>query len=377
MATDSSFVATGPADIGVQVTGTTRVGIDATGTSVGAAFHLPTSTFGASAVTADHPLANARLCTFTRSVVSHQVSGIAVFGHCDAGFAIRGESDTGNGLFGQSTSADAIFGASASGRGIFGESSTNHGIQGQSESEAHAGVSGINLGAGLGVWGVSQGGATAVLGQSPSGVGVRGESQSGTGVLGLSHDPTNAGVSAQNDRGGVGLRAESNGGIAAHFQGDVEVVGHLSVDNISVTGDVFLANRDLAELFAISPAAACEPGALMVIGDGGALEPCTRPYDKRAIGVVSGAGTRRPAITLGAFDSSERTAPIAMVGTACCLADADLGAIEAGDLLTSSSTPGHAMRAADADMSVGAIVGKALAPLREGRALIPILISLQ
>jgi hypothetical protein len=57
--------------------------------------------------------------------------------------------------------------------------------------------------------------------------------------------------------------------------------------------------------------------------------------------------------------------------------DAQYGAIEVGDLLTTSSTPGHAMKTCDPLKAFGAVIGKALRPLTEGQGLIPILIALQ
>jgi hypothetical protein len=48
-----------------------------------------------------------------------------------------------------------------------------------------------------------------------------------------------------------------------------------------------------------------------------------------------------------------------------------------GDMLTSSPTEGHAMKALDRERAFGAVVGKALRPLDEGCGLIPILITLQ
>jgi hypothetical protein len=115
----------------------------------------------------------------------------------------------------------------------------------------------------------------------------------------------------------------------------------------------------------------------MVIGENGALVPCTLAYDKRAIGVISGAGSLKPAITLGHSETSIPSAVIALIGTVFCRVDADKAPIEVGDLLTSSNTPGHAMKATDPAKSFGAIVGKALSPLYEGQGLVPILIALQ
>ena len=54
--------------------------------------------------------------------------------------------------------------------------------------------------------------------------------------------------------------------------------------------------------------------------------------------------------------------------------DASHGSILPGDLLVSSPTPGHAMRAADP--APGTIIGKALGSLEEGQGSIPILITL-
>ena len=65
------------------------------------------------------------------------------------------------------------------------------------------------------------------------------------------------------------------------------------------------------------------------------------------------------------------------MGRAYCKVDAAYSAIEAGDLLTTSATPGHAMKASDPQRAFGAVIGKALRPLREGRGVIPILIAMQ
>jgi hypothetical protein len=73
----------------------------------------------------------------------------------------------------------------------------------------------------------------------------------------------------------------------------------------------------------------------------------------------------------------EQRVPVAMVGRVYCKADAGRGPISAGDLLTTSDTPGHAMRVADPAADAGAILGKALAPLETGRALIPVVLTLQ
>lgn len=69
--------------------------------------------------------------------------------------------------------------------------------------------------------------------------------------------------------------------------------------------------------------------------------------------------------------------PVALLGKVYCKADAQLSPIEVGDLLTTSPTPGHAMKAENPLAAFGSVIGKALAPLKGGQGLIPILIALQ
>ena len=68
---------------------------------------------------------------------------------------------------------------------------------------------------------------------------------------------------------------------------------------------------------------------------------------------------------------------VALLGKVFCNVDASYGSIEVGDLLTTSDTPGHAMKASDASRAFGTVIGKALRPLRHGKALVPILVALQ
>ena len=54
--------------------------------------------------------------------------------------------------------------------------------------------------------------------------------------------------------------------------------------------------------------------------------------------------------------------------------DASFGAIQAGDLLTTSPRAGYAMKATDKVAAIGAIIGKALGNLDSGTGTIPILV---
>jgi hypothetical protein len=61
-----------------------------------------------------------------------------------------------------------------------------------------------------------------------------------------------------------------------------------------------------------------------------------------------------------------------------CKVDADIAPVMAGDLLTTSPTPGHAQKAFDLTDTAGAIIGKALTSLASGRGdiLVPMLARL-
>ncbi|MFO0618985.1 MAG: hypothetical protein U0414_40730 [Polyangiaceae bacterium] len=141
-------------------------------------------------------------------------------------------------------------------------------------------------------------------------------------------------------------------------------------------GDIRLENGDCAEDFDVLTSG-IEAGTVMVIGAAGKLEECTSQYDKKAAGVVSGAGSRRPAIRLGAGGASVGRCPVALTGTVFCKVDATESPVEVGDLLTTSATRGHAMKVSDPLRAFGAVLGKALEPLPNGKGLILILVALQ
>jgi hypothetical protein len=141
------------------------------------------------------------------------------------------------------------------------------------------------------------------------------------------------------------------------------------------TGDIVLSNADCAGDFEFRDTAV-EPGTLVVIDDEGLLAPSKHAYDKRVAGVISGAGGYKPGIVLDRGRPSPARLPVALMGKVYCKADAQYGAIQVGDLLTTSPTPGHAMKA-DPARSFGAVIGKALRPLAQGASLVPILVALQ
>ncbi len=190
------------------------------------------------------------------------------------------------------------------------------------------------------------------------------------------HSISNTGVYCASDEL-YGLYAKG-GTLAAWLDGNVEVDGNLvTKGNVDVTGDIHLTNADCAEDFDIAEVGTVEPGTVMVLGEEGALHPSSLAYDKRVAGVISGAGQYKPGIVLDKQHSSQTRMPVALLGKVFCKVDAHYGSVEVGDLLTTSPTSGHAMKASDPQRAFGCVIGKALRPLADGQGLIPILIALQ
>ncbi|WP_280302625.1 hypothetical protein [Nocardia abscessus] len=143
-------------------------------------------------------------------------------------------------------------------------------------------------------------------------------------------------------------------------------------------GDIILRNADAADDFEVSNAAEVAAGMVMVLRSDGKLAPCSAAYDQNVIGVVSGAGAYRPGIVFDRGETpDEHRVPISIMGKVECRAGASYGPVRIGDLLTTSPSPGSAMKAADPARAFGTIIGKALASLDDGEGLMPMLIKMQ
>jgi hypothetical protein len=208
-----------------------------------------------------------------------------------------------------------------------------------------------------------------VWGECDSGNGVYGASASWNGVEGDSWSPAHAGVAGQNNAGGPGVWGSSTGN-AGQFEGNVLVTG-----TITVGGDIVLQNADCAEDF--DAESHVQPGTVVVMDESGNVRACDSEYATAVVGVVSGAGGLQPGITLDRRESATARTPIALMGKVYCKVDATHSPINIGDLLTTSATQGHAMRASDRSRAFGSVIGKALSGLAQGRAMIPVLVTLQ
>ncbi len=302
-----------------------------------------------------------------------------VLGKSDHG-GVKGEGDKGSGVLGISKQWMGVHGKSEStngGAGVMGEGNPGPGVIGKSTNwvGVYGETSGLKNGP-AGVWGEHKG----------AGVGVKAISKDGTGLFAVSgtkeaiHAETHsegAAIAAYNlnkEGKGFAIFAKKEGnGVAGFFEGNVWVSKKLTVGD-----DIVLANADCAEDFDVVGEVKVEPGTVMVLGNDGNLIECNQAYDKRVAGVISGAGDYKPGIVLDKRQSTTgNRQPVALMGKVFCKVDAQLGSIEVGDLLTTSGTYGYAMKVSDPLKAVGSIIGKALRPLKEGKGMIPILVTLQ
>ena len=151
------------------------------------------------------------------------------------------------------------------------------------------------------------------------------------------------------------------------------VAGAASVCTLTIRGGC-----DLAEPFPMKEVQA-EKGSVVVIDEEhpGQLKLSTEAYDTRVAGILSGGNGVNTGIALhqeGIMDGGQN---VALSGRVYVQADATFGAIKPGDLLTTSDTPGHAMKVSDHAKAQGAILGKAMSPLKQGKGMVLVLVTLQ
>jgi len=358
---------------------------------------------------------------------SGDISSFHIFGSADIG--VQGVSPAGTGVSAISGTGHGVSAASDLGDGVLGVG--KNGVHGRSSSTTDSGVLGENTSAGgTGVLGLSsdQGTQGFLAGRNPidtnqsvgvfgksdqlgvfgfantaQGIGVAGNSANGAGIGVQGHTSTNVGVLGSSEGPGLAgkfigdvemtgsLAVTSNIRLSGRFVGDILMAGSLAVDHdIQVAGningqattsitcfDVRLIGGDCAEEFDLADGEGVSPGTVMVIDTEGTLRPSREAYDRKVAGVASGAGECKPGIVLNKQKSQGNRVPLTLVGRVYCNVDAAYSPVEVGDLLTTSPTPGHAMKADNPLRAFGAVLGKALRPLTAGRGLVPILVALQ
>jgi hypothetical protein len=158
-------------------------------------------------------------------------------------------------------------------------------------------------------------------------------------------------------------------------QAKLDVVGTTRTGVLEITG-----GSDLAEPFEVSEAEAITPGMVVTIDPNqpGRLRLADKIYDRTVAGIVSGANGINPGLTMKQQGTAaDGSLPVALTGRVYCWADASNGPIKPGDLLTTSDTPGHAMKVKNHKKAQGAIIGKAMGALTQGRGMVLVLVTLQ
>jgi hypothetical protein len=177
----------------------------------------------------------------------------------------------------------------------------------------------------------------------------------------------------------IRLLANGNIGIGTSTPSTkLHVNGEITATVVAITG-----GSDVAEPYEIANAGDVKPlpGYVVAIDPDkvGQMRVVSRAYDTTVAGIISGANGIQPGITLRQKGTiADGSLPVASIGRVWCWCDADAsGPIVAGDLLTTSDTPGHAMKAVDKGRRDGAVIGKAMSSLKSGKGLVLVLVSLK
>ena len=288
------------------------------------------------------------------SVAADGVKGGVITGTSVAADGVKGESTNAVGVYGKSTAADGVKGESTNAAGVAGSSTNQYGIWGHSTGN-------------IGIWGGSDV-THGVYGHSKLFDGIKGETDSNAaGVAGIAVN-------------GTGIYGQG-GDWGGRFEGSV-----LVTKDLQYLGRLIGTHGDCAEDFDIIEENV-DAGTVMVLNEMGSLQPSNMEYDKKVTGIISGASGYGPAIVLDRQqqhsqdedqnDKKKNRLPIALMGKVYCKVDARNSSIEIGDLLTTSSTKGHAMKAVDPTKSFGAVIGKALGAIEGELGMIPVLVALQ
>ena len=310
---------------------------------------------------------------------------------------IYGVATGGNGakaVFGEATGLGAV--GNSGGRFVaYGDSGT--GVSGSAPGPAGAGVSGAASATGDVE---NYGGTFGAGGNFGCGVYAIATGEEGKAVKGYAADHGDVtnygghfyaaggngrGVYAKGKIGGyfecsggansVGLFAQGgvSSGYAAEFRGKVLITDLETGGTVMELG----SGLDYAEGFDVSEGYEITSGSVLIIDpdNPGKLTLSDKPYDSKVAGIVAGAKGMGSGVRLGGeqFDHD-----VALAGRVYCNVDATYGPIEPGDLLTTSSTPGYAMKVTDYTQAQGAILGKAMERLEKGQqGQILVLVTLQ
>lgn len=203
--------------------------------------------------------------------------------------------------------------------------------------------------------------------------------QGGNGGTAITLENGEGIVQVVGDAGNIKLKAGGVTVMTVRADGNVHMSNEASASVIEIRG----SGNDVAEAFKItSTDTEIRPGMVVSISaeNAGELVLSSKSYERTVAGIISGAGDKHVGLQLGYAEEVKRgeLTPVALTGQVWCYVDASYGAVVPGDLLTTSDTVGHAMKVTDYMQAQGAVIGKAMTPLKSGgKGLVLVLVSLQ
>lgn len=296
------------------------------------------------------------------------------------GNGIRGTATgTGIGVFGQGTeSGPGVSGLSLDGIGVKGESTNSHGVWGETSSTSggfagyFTGTAGIRTVTNEGTYAAALDNAVRITRSGWHGIQIDNTSWAGIWIDNSGFD----GFSV-NSAGRDGFSVVSAARDYFRAGSDSDLDFRVTNDGTAYADGGWQGAADFAELIETdNDVLEYEPGDVLVISSDQdrAVTLSLKPYSSDVIGVYS----TKPGF-VGSIhpmdDENYNEIPVAITGIVPCKVSTENGPIKRGDLLTSSGTPGYAMKATDP--KIGTILGKAMEALDSGKAKIEVLVILQ
>jgi hypothetical protein len=149
--------------------------------------------------------------------------------------------------------------------------------------------------------------------------------------------------------------------------------------NVTADGSFTGGGADVAEMFSAEGAFnQYEPGDVLVISEH--LDRTVTKSDKSYSTKVLGVYATKPGVVLRNLDIEEEIIdqlPIGVLGVVPTKVTSENGPIQRGDLLVTSGTAGHAMKANPEDLGFGMVLGKALQPFEGASGMIDVMVNVR
>jgi hypothetical protein len=222
---------------------------------------------------------------------------------------------------------------------------------------------------GYGVYGWHAGSGRGVFGSSVSGIGVYAGAGTGGNCMNANYTGTMSSSLTQNN--------------IAIFQAGGSNKFRFATDGKAYTstgGSWASGGADLAETFEVDgPRSQYEPGDVLVLSSEAVyhVAKCSTPYSPAVAGVYATS----PGVVLGLDGVNSDPAnnagiPMGVIGVIPTKVSGENGPIAVGDLLVTSSTPGHAMKGSARRVHLGNVLGKAMEPFTgRGTGVIKVLVG--